>query len=407
MRGLPTLIVLGFLGVSSVHGQMELSETGVSPDRKVTVTVPGVYRATIWQASGGGIMEFYDLAHDPKAEYNLACRNRGLFEIGWHASAATSKDGVRDWPSMQHKELKAQGELEVIEKSPARVRVRVDSVFTWWAKFVDKDMPVTAIYTFYPAGEIAIQVRVRQNGKSYTWSNEYGPHLCFVAMKDKPEHNPGFTFSTPTVKDFKDGFQGRAEELVLAASPKVNARFLLTVSPEMESIFDRHMRHDGRSVNWDRAGYGSNKIVMDKGFDSTWACLIQFGTKACPHAADFGTAADAVPWAMSYRQPARIEGAALVKDDQGDLNNDGFNESEGCHVLQGPGPLRFSYARGQGAGFAPAFKVLSWKGKAPKSVNVDGKEVPVASAVVEGKLHLQALGRMDRDKAIMDLTEGK
>src|SRR5262249_10277368 len=297
-----------------------------------------------------------------------------------------------------HKELKAEGQIEVIEKSHARVRVKVDSVFTWWAKFVDNDMPVSAIYTFYPCGQIAIQVRVRQNGESYTWSNEYGPHLRCVAPKDEPERTPGYTFTTATGKDFKDGFQGRAEELVRAVSPKGAGRFLLTIPAESEKLFDRHMRHDGRSVNWDRAGYGSKGIVMDKGYDSTWSCLIQFGTKACPLAANFGAAADAIPWAMSYRKPAKIVGATLVKDDQGDANKDGFNEAEGCHVLHGPGPLRFTYERGRGSGFAPAFKVLDWKGAAPRTVKVDGQNVPAASAIVKGKLNLQVLGRVDAEK---------
>jgi hypothetical protein len=407
MRGLLTVIVLGLPGASHARGQLELSDTGVAPDRKITVTMPGVYRAAVWQASGGGIMEFYDLVHDPKAEYNLADRNRGVFEIGWHASPASMKKGVRDWPSLWHKELKAEGRIEVIEKSPARVRVKVDSVFTWWQKFVDEDMPVSAVYTFYPCGQIAIQVRVRQNGESYTWSNEYGPHLCFVALKDKPERNPGYTFSTPTAKDFKDGFQGKAEELVLAVSPKVDARFLLTIPAESETLFDRHMRHDGRSVNWDRAGYGSKSVVMDKGYDSTWACLIQFGTKGSPCAAEFGTPTESIPWALSYRKPARIEGATVVKDDTGDLNKDGFNETEGCHVLEGAGPLRFTYERGLGAGFAPAFKVVGWKGKVPQTVKVDGKEVPAAAAVVEGKLLLQVLGRVEKDKAVVEVHEGK
>lgn len=406
MREISAFLVFGCLATSVAHAQLETAEAGAVPDRKVTVTSPGVYRAVIWQASGGGIMEFYDLVHDPRAQYNLASRDRGLFEIGWHASAATSKDGVRDWPSIQHKELKAQGQLEVIEQSPARVRVRVESVFTWWSRFVDKDMPVTAIYTFYPCGQVAIQVRVRRTVKSYTWSTEYGPHLMFAAPKAQPERNLEFTFSTPKVKDFKDGFQGQAEDLVLAASQKIPARFLLTI-PDQEPLFDRHMRHDGRSVNWDRAGYGSKGIVMDKGYDSTWSCLIQFGTKECPLTANFGTATDAVPWAVSYRKPAKMVGATLVKDDPGDANKDGFNETEGCHVLQDPEPLRFTYERSQGSGFAPAFKVLGWKGNVPRTVKIDGQNVPAASAIVEGKLILQVLGRVDAEKAIVEIGERK
>ena len=38
------------------------------------------------------------------------------------------------------------------------------------------------------------------------------------------------------------------------------------------------MRHDGRSVNWDRPGYSSKSIVMEPGYDSSWACQIQIGT---------------------------------------------------------------------------------------------------------------------------------
>ncbi|HKA08602.1 MAG TPA: hypothetical protein VKD71_15190, partial [Gemmataceae bacterium] len=58
------------------------------------------------------------------------------------------------------------------------------------------------------------------------------------------------------------------------------------------------------------------------------------------------------------------------------------------------------------AGFAPAFKVIGWKGKAPQTVKVDGKEVPAAAAVIEGKLLLQVLGRVEKDKAVVEVHEG-
>lgn len=272
MRHVLTFMAVSFLSVSSAAGQLILNEAGDAPDHRVTVTMPGVYRAAVWQASGGGTWSSTTWRMIPRRNTTW-CRNRGLFEIGWHAGAASKDRGVRDWPSLWHQGLKAQGRLEVIEQSPARVRVRADSVFTWWQKLVDDKMPVTAIYTFYPCGQIAVQVRVQQKGVSYTWSREYGPHLCFVAQKDQPERNPGYTFSTPTARDFQDGFQGPAEELVLAVSPKIDARFLLTVPVESKQLFDRHMRHDGRSVNWDRAGYGSNGVVMDPGYDSA-ACPV-------------------------------------------------------------------------------------------------------------------------------------
>jgi hypothetical protein len=90
--------------------------------------------------------------------------------------------------------------------------------------------------------------------------------------------------------------------------------------------------------------------------------------------------------------PAKVAGAELIKDEPGDFNRDGYNESEGCHVLKGPGPLSLTYERGAGAGFAPAFQVIGWKGDAPRTVRVNGREVEAAAGVADGRLVLQVLG---------------
>ena len=167
------------------------------------------------------------------------------------------------------------------------------------------------------------------------------------------------------------------------------------------------MRHNGRSVNWDRFGYGSNHVVMDPGYDNTWACLIQMGTHGHKLVPPLRSAKDALPFAVQYRSPAKIEGAELVNDDAGDFNKDGFNESEGCHVLKGnaqPGAMTFTYKRGTGAGFAPALKVLGWKGEAPQTVKVDGQEVPAAAAVTGGYLLVQILGTISGNSVRIELA---
>ena len=142
---------------------------------------------------------------------------------------------------------------------------------------------------------------------------------------------------------------------------------------------------------------------MDPGYDHTWACLIQMGTQGHKLLPPLRTATDALPFAVQYRSPAKIKEAELVKDDAGDFNTDGFNESEGCHVLKGPGPLAFTYERGAGAGFAPAFKVIGWKGEAPRTAKVDGKDVPADAAVTEGNLVLQILGTVSGEKVRIEL----
>jgi hypothetical protein len=196
---------------------------------------------------------------------------------------------------------------------------------------------------------------------------------------------------------------------VLATSPKWSTTLMLTIPAEAHTLFDRHMRHNGRSVNWDRFGYGSKQVVMDPGYDHTWASLIQMGTKGHELVPPLRSAQDALPFAQQYRTPGKIEEAQLVKDDAGDFNKDGFNESECCHVLKAdePGRLTFRYRRGDGAGYAPAFKVIGWKGTAPRTVQVDGKEVPAASAVTGGNLVLQILGAFSNEQIRIELAAPK
>jgi hypothetical protein len=136
---------------------------------------------------------------------------------------------------------------------------------------------------------------------------------------------------------------------------------------------------------------------MEPGYDSTWACLVQMGTTGGRLIPELRTPKDALPYAMQYRKPAAVEarGAEIVTNDPGDLNGDGFNESEGCLVLRGKGPVELTYRKGQPAGFAPAFKIMGWQGAAPTSVKADGKEVPVIAHVVGGNLILQVQKRLE------------
>jgi len=240
---------------------------------------------------------------------------------------------------------------------------------------------------------------VQNPGKRpFHWSREFGPHLIVGGNDKDPDRDCGFKWSTPTQDVLKGG---KSEELILAASDKVKTAFLLTIPPEEHRTFSRWMHHNGRSVGWDRAGYGSNDLVMQPGYDETLAFVIQMATPDAKTAPGFKTAKDALSYAIDYRTPAKVTGATLVKDDPGDLNKDGYNESEGCHVLKGPGPLTFTYEKGKGAGSAPAFKVLGWIGPAPKTVTVDGKPAKHVAGVVEGNLILQVLGTIDAEKATL------
>lgn len=72
MTRILSLLSICALAVPVQAGELTVEESGQSPDRKITVTSPGVYKAVVYQASGGGINEFYDLASDLGETKDLA-----------------------------------------------------------------------------------------------------------------------------------------------------------------------------------------------------------------------------------------------------------------------------------------------------------------------------------------------
>ena len=95
------IILLALLGLLAICGQapaqtLEVTETGKSPGRKITIVSRGIYKAVVYQDAGGGIMEFYDLVQDPEAKRNLAGWDRGLFEVGWHGATFQSPPDKKD-----------------------------------------------------------------------------------------------------------------------------------------------------------------------------------------------------------------------------------------------------------------------------------------------------------------------
>jgi hypothetical protein len=427
---LTLLVLIGSCGPATGNG-LEVTETGKSPSRKITIVAPDAFKAVVFQESAGGIGEFYDLGVDPEAKRNLTSRARGLLEIGWHGAEFESPadqpncclkhmmqkdrvglcyDGCRDWPSLWHKDLHEEGELEIIEKSPVRVRIRAKACFTWWGQYADKDLLVTATYTFYSVGRIVTQVRVQNKGpRAFRWSNEYGPHLFVPGWDEKPDIDPGFAFRFPNLESLRPTvapsgkktllmhYPAQPLDLVSAVSDKVPTAFILTVPNTLDKLFDRPFRHNGRDIGWDRCGYGSNKVIMQAGYDSTWACLIQMGSSGGKVVPPIKKLADALPHALSYRQPAQVQVSKgeLVRNDPGDLDADGFNESEGCWVARSKSAFEITFPQGNTALFAPVFKVQGWSAMPPQSVRVNGKQTPALSTMVDGNLVLQVIGTFD------------
>ena len=378
--------------------------------RKITVISPGVYEAVITSATGGGIPEFYDLTREDQAKTNLTQPSRGLLEIGWHSSEI-SKEGkpwIADWPSAYHMRLKTPAAMEVIEQGPARVRVQVKTPFTFWDEKVYENTCVTCVYTFYPAGRIVSKVNIEYNeDRTFNWSREYGPHLYLYHDRKTPASQP-FDIRTPKIDSLVDEPDAPAEQLVMAypTTPEIRTSFFITIPIEAQKRFSHSMRHTAHALNWVRGGYGSANVKMTKGFTDEWACMIQMGTKGSPLLKEFKSPKEAIPFANDYREPAKLSDAELVKDDEGDFNKDGFNESQGCYVISADGPaVSITYEKGETAGFAPAFKIVNWKGVAPVGVTIDGKNMPAAISLTNGNLIVSILGEITGKKAMIKIGQ--
>lgn len=82
-----------------------------------------------------------------------------------------------------------------------------------------------------------------------------------------------------------------------------------------------------------------------------------------------------------------------MTDDAGDLNKDGFNESEGCYVLRGEGAVELACPTGAGL-HQPAFKILGHLGAAAEQVTADGTKVPFVAGSANGEMAVQVLARV-------------
>ncbi len=117
---------------------------------------------------------------------------------------------------------------------------------------------------------------------------------------------------------------------------------------------------------------------------------------------DLDSAETAKLLAMDYCNPAEVRVAVgkLVRTDDGDLNNDGFNESEGCYVLSPDGDrLRATFGPGNLLRFSPVFKVL---GTAEKQAWIysDGRIVAPAWRDADGQLTFRLRGIIDGQRLI-------
>ena len=103
---------------------------------------------------------------------------------------------------------------------------------------------------------------------------------------------------------------------------------------------------------------------------------------------DIDSLLEAASMAVDYRRalPIKIDAGHLIRTDVGDFDNDGFNESQGCYVLQLDGmTARVRLDGTSHLRFSPTFKILNVLDR-DVWVYVDGRLIPNAARDPEGNL---------------------
>jgi hypothetical protein len=115
----------------------------------------------------------------------------------------------------------------------------------------------------------------------------------------------------------------------------------------------------------------------------------------------------AAPYAEDYRSPDRLTftQGEVDKTDAGDLDKDGYNESEGCYVLKcGPTGASFTLHGSKLPRMQPGFKIKRWESEAPSKIVVGEKELAAgkgfSASVAKDLLLLQILEPVRTDAMV-------
>jgi len=356
------------------HADAQTLSVTQDPDKEKTIRVvsQGKFETTFTLRKGFGA-SWFDLAHDPERTRDLApvLDENGLY---WVKMARTPADPtITDTGSWYANPAQ---KIELLESGPVRAKVRL----TGWhmryggtdRKAAMKELAFELTHTVYPTGAV------------YT-------SYVLDAAEEIPLHH----FVTIIKSNGAWGPAGKGEGKSEAHcvteggddSPRgirTPAAFALQWSNGPTFFADMLLvYYTGR--------YGTsywNEGYEDKDYRAGMNILSRFQDKKLPKGRttipflfrisdDMNSAAAAAPYANDYRAPDRLEVSKGTVDtaDEGDLDRDGYNESEGCYVLRAGGDgVAFTIHGKQTPRMKPVLKVKGWPGESVQTVTLGGRK---------------------------------
>lgn len=319
---------------------------------------------------GARIIATYDLANDPEQKVNLSSSQQDICGVGI-----------------------VEGSLQLIESTTARVVIDIRGFLGQRSKGTETE--IVRRYVIYPTG----QIYLRDTHSATPCDTEGVLGFCLsgsAAFTPADAHNdPG------PVENFWLDFGGQKylsgtnkSAFFLFHSNVVHPSTFMNTSLKICSVVDTkmnflHVLHfqKGRAHYWgrwvwvgkDNVGYGDVNFAWmpppawDQPYSQTYTFLLQIKPD---------TMIDnkvVLPYVEDYRNPAKLEFShgQSITNHPNDLNHDGYDESEGCYVMQADkNGVDFTINGSARSRFNPIFKIVNWLGEPPSFIAVNGRQVP-------------------------------
>jgi hypothetical protein len=357
------------LGLVSASCSAQIIEGTQRGGAIIRVTSRGRFETDVTTVKGFG-HTFFDLAHDPQKKRDLA---PVLEENGLLWTKMGIGDGQRVGTANPPKEM------ELLESGPVRVRVRLAGVMNRRGLGIPQEdlneVSFEQTFTVYPTGQVYVDYALltretvplhhfllilKPNG---AWGSQgkgegAGEVRCAgEAGADKPYGKTASSFAL----EWTNGPTYYQDMLMVLYKGKHNGTYW------NEGYLDNDLR-----CGLDLLARWPEK-VLPKGKDHVLLMLAFRGDIDGHEAASL--------YAEDYRTPRKLHVTVGKADttDAGDYDADGFNEAEGCYVLTADKGVAFTLRAGPATRMFPAFKIKGWKGDAPRSIKVGGRDLKAGS----------------------------
>lgn len=262
--------------------------------------------------------------------------------------------------------------FKVIEDSPLRIRTRTSHAL-WPQEVIE--------HTFYPSGHVFVAVSCMSN-------QERPPvRLGGVACLLRPggRVNWRMVIEEGARMTREGALQGESRYLLAHSNTIPSIR--RAVSDDLLVCFSNRQRPQVRVMEGARLdGHGQSAVMRLNRDGNSEQMALAGQILVYPRTID--SAAAALPYVDDYQSPATIvvSRGRVVRDDPGDLNGDGYNESEGCHVVGATGSVVID--PGEFMRHAPVVKFLEVEIQGIPDLEVNG------TIAVRESYNLVRLGRM-------------